>query len=144
MQDRCEEAVHVELPGLGAVASALSKSLRRKDAGDLFFYVLDNNNGDHDEEKAFCTVWQTSPPSSLTTQPVSRLRLKLATLSQILIQAEGEAKEVVGLDWSRVELVEWLRVCTRAKAEWLWSRHTTEPLGVATTIEALKSVITGE
>ena len=144
MQDRCEEAVHVELPGLGAVASALSKSLRRKDAGDLFFHVLDNNNGDHDDEKAFCTVWQTSPPSSLTTQPVSRLRLKLATLSQILIQAEGEAKEVVGLDWSRVELVDWSRVGTRAKAEWLWSRHTTEPLGVATTIEALKSVITGE
>ena len=144
MQDRCEEAVHVELPGLGAVASALSKSLRRKDAGDLFFHVLDNNNGDHDDEKAFCTVWQTSPPSSLTTQPVSRLRLKLATLSQILIQAEGEAKEVVGLDWSRVELVDWSRVGTRAKAEWLWSRHITEPLGVATTIEALKSVITGE
>ena len=144
MQDRCEEAVHVELPGLDAVASALSKSLRRKDAGDLFFHVLDNNNGNHDEEKAFCTVWQTSPPSSLTTQPVSRLRLKLATLSQILIQAEGEAKEVVGLDWSRVELVDWSRVGTRAKAEWLWSRHTTEPLGVATTIEALKSVITGE
>ena len=143
MQDRCEEAVHVELPGLGAVASALSKSLRRKDAGDLFFHVLDNNNGDHDDEKAFCTVWQTSPPSSLTTQPVSRLRLKLATLSQILIQAEGEAK-VVGLDWSRVELVEWSRVGIRAKAEWLWSRHTTEPLGVATTIEASKSVITGE
>ena len=143
MQDRGEEAVHVELPGLDAVASALSKSLRRKDAGDLFFHVLDNNNGDHDDEKAFCTVWQTSPPSSLTTQPVSRLRLKLATLSQILIQAEGEAK-VVGLDWSRVELVEWSRVGIRAKAEWLWSRHTTEPLGVATTIEALKSVITGE
>ena len=146
MQDRGEEAVHVELPGLDAVASALSKSLRRKDAGDLFFHVLDNNNGDHDDEKAYCTVWQTSPPSSLTPQPVSRLRLKLATLSQILIQAEGEAK-VVGLDWSRVELVEWSRVgldCTRAKAEWLWSRHTTEPLGVATTIEALKSVITGE
>ena len=143
MQDRCEEAVHVELPGLGAVASALSKSLRRKDAGDLFFHVLDNNNGDHDDEKACCTVWQTSPPSSLTTQPVSRLRLKLATLSQILIQAEGEAK-VVGLDWSRVELVEWSRVGIRAKAEWLWSRHTTEPLGVATTIEASKSVITGE
>ena len=143
MQDRGEEAVHVELPGLDAVASALSKSLRRKDAGDLFFHVLDNNNGDHDDEKAFCTVWQTSPPSSLTTQPVSRLRLKLATFSQILIQAEGEAK-VVGLDWSRVELVEWSRVGIRAKAEWLWSRHTTEPLGVATTIEALKSVITGE
>ena len=143
MQDRCEEAVHVELPGLGAVASALSKSLRRKDAGDLFFHVLDNNNGDHDDEKACCTVWQTSPPSSLTTQPVSRLRLKLATLSQILIQAEGEAK-VVGLDWSRVELVEWSRVGIRAKAEWLWSRHTTEPLGVATTIEASKSVITGK
>ena len=144
MQDRCEEAVHVELPRLDAVASALSKSLRRKDAGDLFFHVLDNNNGNHDEEKAFCTVWQTSPPSSLTTQPVSRLRLKLATLSQILIQAEGEAKEVVGLGWSWVELVDWSRVGTRAKAEWLWSRHTTEPLGVATTIEALKSVITGE
>ena len=143
MQDRGEEAVHVELPGLDAVPSALSKSLRRKDAGDLFFHVLDNNNGDHDDEKACCTVWQTSPPSSLTTQPVSRLRLKLATLSQILIQAEGEAK-VVGLDWSRVELVEWSRVGIRAKAEWLWSRHTTEPLGVATTIEALKSVITGE
>ena len=139
MQDRCEEAVHVELPRLDAVASALSKSLRRKDAGDLFFHVLDNNNGNHDEEKAFCTVWQTSPPSSLTTQPVSRLRLKLATLSQILIQAEGEAKEVVGLDWSRVGLD-----CTRAKAEWLWSHHTTEPLGVATTIEASKSVITGK
>ena len=144
MQDRGEEAVHVELPGLDAVASTLSKSLRRKDAGDLFFHVLDNNNGNHDEEKAFCTVWQTSPPSSLTTQPVSRLRLKLATLSQILIQAEGEAKEVVGLDWSRVELVEWSRVGIRAKAEWLWSRHTTEPLGVATTIEASKSVITGD
>ena len=96
------------------MASALSKSLRRKDAGDLFFHVLDNNNGDHDDEKAFCTVWQTSPPSSLTTQPVSRLRLKLATLSQILIQAEGEVK-VVGLDWSRVELVEWSRVGIRAK-----------------------------
>ena len=46
------------------------------------------------------TVWQTSPPSSLTTQPVSRLRLKLATLSQIFVQVEGggleEVRSVVG------------------------------------------------
>ena len=72
----------------------------------------------------------------MTTQPVSRLRLKLATLSQILVQAEGdeaeqvEVKNAVGFGW------------LRAKAEWLWSRQTTEPFGVATTIEALKSVDT--
>ena len=45
-------------------------------------------------------MWQTSPPSSLTTQPVSRLRFKLATLSQIFVQVEGdeleEGRSVVG------------------------------------------------
>ena len=77
------------------------------------------------------TVWQTSPPSSLTIQPVSWLRLKLATLSHILVQEDEEEdieiKGVPGFCW------------TREKAEWLWSRQTTEQFGVATTIEALKS-----
>ena len=40
-------------------------------------------------------MWQTSPPSSLTTQPVSPLRLKLATLSQIFVQVEGDEEEQV-------------------------------------------------
>ena len=54
-------------------------------------------------------MWQISPPSSLTTQPVSGLRLRLATLSQILVQAEGdeaeqvEVKNVFGFGWLRAK-----------------------------------------
>ena len=51
------------------------------------------------------TVWQTSPPSSLTIQPVSWLRLKLATLSHILVQEDEEEdieiKGVPGFCWTR-------------------------------------------
>ena len=55
------------------------------------------------------TVWQTSPPSSLTIQPVSWFRLKLATLSHILVQEDEEEDiEIKGVP----------RFCwTRAKAE---------------------------